>query len=667
MAKKSLVIVESPTKCKTINKILGPKYEVVSSMGHLIDLPSSRLGVDVENNFEPTYVVISKRKKYLSKLKKAAKGKEAIYLAADPDREGEAICWHISNKIGAGKKVYRVRFHEITKDAILEAFNNPDEINMNLVNSQQARRILDRIVGYKLSPLLWKKVSRGLSAGRVQSVAVMLVVEREKEIIAFKPREYWDIEAELKKKQDSMSFVAKLDKKSGKKIEIKNKEQIDELITILEKETYVVNGIKETKRKRRPAAPFTTSKLQQEAFNKLRFPVHRTMKLAQELYEGIELGKESPVGLITYMRTDSVRIADVAQQSAKKYIIDKFGKEYAPKVFNVYKSKKGAQEAHEAIRPALPLRDPESVKEFLNENQFKVYKLIWDRFIASQMKEALILLTAIEIKAGSFTFRVTGSVMLFDGFLKVYSEDGEEKKLLPKLSIGEALNLLKLIPSQHFTKPPPRFSDASLVKALEEKGIGRPSTYAPIIYTIIERHYVLRERGYLKPTELGTIVIELLVKHFPDIMDVKFTAKMEEELDDIEERKQDKLTVLNDFYGPFKKNLEKALENMRDVKREVVETDEVCELCGRKMVIKWSRRGRFLSCSGYPECKFAKSITTGVKCPFPDCDGELVQRRSKRGIFYGCTKYPKCKYTANKLPEAEPETEPEAEQKTKDV
>lgn len=667
MSKKSLVIVESPTKSKTINKILGPDYEVVSSMGHLIDLPSSRLGVDVENNFAPTYVVISKRKKYLSKLKKAAKNKEAIYLAADPDREGEAICWHISRKIGAGKKVYRVRFHEITKDAILEAFKNPDDINMNLVNSQQARRILDRIVGYKLSPLLWKKVSRGLSAGRVQSVAVMLVVEREKEIKAFKPKEYWDIEAELKKKQDSASFVAKLDKKSGKKIEIKNKKQIDELITILGKETYVVSGIKETKRKRRPAAPFTTSKLQQEAFNKLRFPVHRTMKLAQELYEGIEVGKESPVGLITYMRTDSVRIADVAQQSAKKYVIDKFGKEYAPKAFNVYKSKKGAQEAHEAIRPALPLRDPESVKEFLNENQFKVYKLIWDRFIASQMKEAIMLLTAIEIKAGSFIFRVTGSVMLFDGFLKVYSEDGEEKKLLPKLSINEVLNLLKLIPSQHFTKPPPRFSDASLVKALEEKGIGRPSTYAPIIYTIIERHYVLRERGYLRPTELGTIVIELLVKHFPNIMDVKFTAKMEEELDDIEERKQDKLTVLNDFYGPFKKNLDKALENMRDVKREVVETDDVCELCGRKMVIKWSRRGRFLSCSGYPECKFAKSITTGVKCPLPDCDGELVQRRSKRGVFYGCTKYPECKYTANKLPEAEPEAGPEAEPKTKDV
>jgi len=663
MPKKSLVIVESPTKSKTINKILGPNYEVVSSMGHLIDLPSSRLGVDVENNFAPTYVVISKRKKYLTKLKKAAKGKEAIYLAADPDREGEAICWHISRKIGAGKKVYRVRFHEITKDAILDAFNNPDDINMNLVNSQQARRILDRIVGYKLSPLLWKKVSRGLSAGRVQSVAVMLVVEREKEIIAFKPREYWDIEAELKKKQDSLSFVAKLDKKSGKKIEIKNKKQTDELITILKKETYIVNGIKETKRKRRPPAPFTTSKLQQEAFNKLRFPVHRTMKLAQELYEGIELGKESPVGLITYMRTDSVRIADVAQQSAKKYIIDKFGGEYIPKAFNIYKSKKGAQEAHEAIRPTLPLRDPESVKKFLNENQFKVYKLIWDRFIASQMKEAIMLLTAIEIKAGSFTFRVTGSVMLFDGFLKVYSEDGEEKKLLPKLSIGEVLNLLKLIPSQHFTKPPPRFSDASLVKALEEKGIGRPSTYAPIIYTIIERHYVLRERGYLRPTELGTIVIELLVKHFPDIMDVKFTAKMEEELDNIEERKQDKLTVLNEFYEPFKKDLEKALENMRDVKREVIETDEICELCGRKMVIKWSRRGRFLSCSGYPECKFAKSITTGVKCPLPDCDGELVQRRSKRGVFYGCTKYPKCKYTANKLPE----TEPEAGPKTKDV
>jgi len=658
MPSKSLVIVESPAKSRTINKILGTGYEVLASMGHVIDLPQSKLGVDIENNFEPTYVVIPQRKKNLTQLRKAAKGKEAIYLAADPDREGEAICWHISKKIGAGKKIYRVRFNEITKDAVLEAFENPQGIDMNLVNSQQARRILDRIVGYKLSPLLWKKVGRGLSAGRVQSVAVRLVVEREKDIKAFKPKEYWEIEAELSKKNDKkkQSFTAKLDKKESKKIEIKNGKDATDLVEILKKATYVVKDIKERKKARKPMAPFTTSKLQQEAFNKLRFAVHKTMRTAQELYEGIELGKANPVGLITYMRTDSVRVADVAQKDAKKYIIDKFGKDYIPKTPNVFKAKKGAQEAHEAIRPTLPLHDPESMKQFLNDDQYKLYKLIWDRFIASQMKEASLLLTSVDIKAASYIFRTSGSVVVFDGFLRIYSENGEDKKILPKLSIDEVLNLLNLTPSQHFTKPPPRFSDASLVKILEEQGIGRPSTYAPIIYTIISRHYVVRQKGYLRPTDLGTVVTELLVKHFPDVIDAKFTATMEEELDDIEDRKQGKLKVLKDFYKIFEKDLEQARENMRNIKREVVETKEVCELCGKKMVIKWSRRGRFLSCSGYPECKFAKSMSTGVKCPEPNCDGELVERRSKRGLFYGCTKYPKCRHTANKLPEKESES-----------
>ncbi|PIU41776.1 MAG: type I DNA topoisomerase [Candidatus Omnitrophica bacterium CG07_land_8_20_14_0_80_42_15] len=654
---KGLVIVESPAKSHTIGKILGDDYEVMASLGHLVDLPIGKVGIDFENNFEPTYVVIKDRKKILLQLKKAAKDKEAIYLAADPDREGEAISWHISKQIGVGKKIYRVRFYEITKEAVLDAFKNADEINMNLVNSQQARRILDRIVGYKLSPLLWKKVGRGLSAGRVQSVAVKIVVDREKEIQAFKAQEYWDIEAELSKKgaKQEESFIAKLDKKDLKKVEIKNKKEADDLVEILKKQTYVVKDIKETKKHRKPPAPFTTSKLQQEAFNKLRYPVHRTMKIAQELYEGVELGKGNPIGLITYMRTDSTKVASVAQQDAKKYIIDKFGKEYAPKIFNVYKVKKNAQEAHEAIRPALPLHEPEGVRNFLSEDQFKLYKLIWDRFLASQMKEASLLVVTVDIKAGAYTFRASGTTVLFDGFLKIYIEEDEEngKKVLPKFSIDEVLDLLKLDPSQHFTKPPPRFSDASLVKVLEEEGIGRPSTYAPIIYTIISRHYVVREKGYLRPTDLGMIVTELLVKHFSDIMDPKFTAKMEEELDDIEERKQDKLKVLNDFYGPFSKALEKAADNMRDVKHEIVETNEVCELCGKKMVIKWSRRGRFLSCSGYPECKGAKSISTGIKCPVPNCGGELVERRSKRGIFYGCTKYPKCTHITNKLPEQE--------------
>jgi len=652
---KYLVIVESPAKSKTINKILGSDYVVVSSMGHLVDLPPSKFGVDIENGFEPTYIVISGRKKNMAQIKKAAKGKKAIYLAADPDREGEAICWHISNKLGKAKKVYRVRFNEITKDAVIDAFKHPQELDTSLVNSQQARRILDRIVGYKLSPLLWRKVSRGLSAGRVQSVAVRLVVEREKEIEAFKPKEYWDIEAELKKKT-SDPFIAKLDKKEGKKIEIKNKGQADELVRHLKKETYVVSNIKERQRRRRPQPPFTTSKLQQDAFNKLRFPVHKTMRIAQQLYEGIELVKGEPVGLITYMRTDSVRVASVALDQVKDYIVKKYGKQYVPKVFHSYKSKKSSQDAHEAIRPTLPLHDPESMREHLSDDQMKLYTLIWNRFVASQMKEALLMVGTIEIKAGPYLFRASGSVIVFDGFLKVYAEDGEEKKILPKLTVGDILDLLKLMPSQHFTKPPPRFSDASLVKVLEEKGIGRPSTYAPIIYTIIDRRYVIRERGYLKPTELGVVVTDLLVKHFPDIMDVKFTARMEEELDEIEEKKQDKIKVLEDFYGPFKKDLDKALENMRNVRREVVETDESCELCGKKMIIKWSRKGRFLSCSAYPKCKFAKSITTGVKCPNEGCEGELVQRRSRRGAFYGCTKYPKCTYTANKLPEEEQAT-----------
>lgn len=659
MPAKKLVIVESPAKSNTINKILGSNYEVTSSMGHIMDLPQTSLGVDVENNFEPTYVVISSRKQNLAKLKKAAKNKESIYLACDPDREGEAISWHIAQKIGAGKKVYRIRFNEITKDAILEAVKNPQSIDINLVNSQQARRILDRIVGYKLSPLLWKKVSRGLSAGRVQSVAVMLIVKRESEIKAFKPEEYWEIEAELKKhalgsrasESDKKSFIARLDKKDSKKIEIKTEKEARNLADILKKQAYAVKSVEGKNKKRNPVAPFTTSKLQQEAFNKLRFPVHKTMSIAQELYEGIELGKTEPVGLITYMRTDSVRLASVAQQAAKEYIISKYGKEYAPKTFNVYKSRKSAQEAHEAIRPALPLHEPDSIKKYLREDQYKLYRLIWDSFVASQMKEALMLVTSVEISAGPYIFKATGSNILFDGFLKLYEEDGEEKKILPRLSVGEKLDLLKLDPSQHFTKPPARYSDASLVKALEENGIGRPSTYAPIIYTIISRHYIIREKGYLKPTELGIMVTELLVKHFPDIMNVEFTAKMEEELDDIEERKRDKVSVLRDFYGPFMKALEKATEDMRNVKREIVETDEVCEQCGRKMVIKWSRRGRFLSCSGYPECKNAKSITTGIKCPQPDCGGELVERRSRRGLFYGCSKYPKCTYIANKLPE----------------
>ena len=660
---KSLVIVESPAKAKTINKFLGENYHVTSSMGHIIDLPKSKLGVDVENNFKPEYIVMSERKKYVSALKKEAKDKQNIYLAADPDREGEAICWHIKSVLEAkDRKFYRVEFDEITKEAVTNAFKHPRDINMNLVNAQQARRILDRIVGYTLSPLLWKKVSRGLSAGRVQSVVVRLVVEREDEIKKFKSDEYWDIEAELKRKGDQPKdkFTAKLDKHKGKKVEIKKSDEAHRIVDSLKKETFIVGDIKESKKKKSPYPPFTTSKLQQEAFNKLRFSGAKTMHVAQGLYEGVELGKEGSVGLITYMRTDSVRISKDAQADAKNYIIEKFGKKYYPEVPNAYKSRKSAQEAHEATRPTLPLREPNSIKDCLTPDQFKLYQLIWNRFIASQMSHAVYSQTSVDIKAGEYIFKTSSTRVVFDGYTVVYEvekekeEEGEEgsKGKLPELSVDELLDLLALNPGQHFTKPPPRYSDASLVKALEELGIGRPSTYAPIIHTITTRDYVRRESGYFHPTELGGIVTRLLMAHFPKVLDVEFTAKLEDELDGIEEGETDWQMVLKSFYSPFMHTVEQAKLEMKDVKKEVVATDQICELCGKPMVIKWGRRGKFLSCSDYPTCKHAKSITSGVKCP-TGCGGELVQRRSKRGSFFGCSSYPKCNYIAKKLPEKE--------------
>ncbi len=658
---KNLVIVESPAKAKTINKFLGKDYEVVASMGHIIDLPKNKIGIDVENDFAPEYVVIPDRKKNLANLKKEMKDKTAIYLAADPDREGEAISWHIKNALKTkGKKFYRVTFGEITKEAVKNAFKHPRDINIDLVNAQQARRILDRIVGYTLSPLLWKKISRGLSAGRVQSVAVRLVVEREDQIKKFKPDEYWEIEAELKRKADAPkdAFKAKLDKYMGKAVEIKNKSDADKTMEALRKESYVVADIKETTKKKSPHPPFTTSKLQQEAFNKLRFSGAKTMRIAQMLYEGVEIGKEGSHGLITYMRTDSVRISKDSQESARKYILEKYGKKYYPESPNVYKSRKLAQEAHEAIRPTLPLREPDSLKTDLTPDQFKLYKLIWGRFIASQMTASLLSQTTVDIKAGEYLLRASTTTVVFDGYTAVYEVEKEEKEealkaKLPHLSVDAPLDLLNLLPSQHFTKPPPRYSDATLVKTLEELGIGRPSTYAPIIQTIVGRDYVRRISGYFHPTELGTIVTELLMKHFPNVLDVEFTARLEDELDGIEEGETDWLIVLKSFYSPFMHSVEEAKLNMKDVKKEVVSTGEKCSLCGRPMVIKWGRRGKFLSCSGYPECKNAKSITTGIKCPNPGCGGELVERHSRRGIFYGCTNYPKCMYTTRKLPEKE--------------
>ena len=658
---ESLVIVESPAKSKTIEKFLGKGYVVRASMGHVIDLPMRKMGVDIENDFKPSYVVIAKKKKLLSELKSEAKDKEIIYIATDPDREGEAIGWHLAEHLGKNKEIKRVVFHEITKKAVEEAFSNPGHIDMKLVSAQQARRILDRIVGYSLSPLLWKKITRGLSAGRVQSVAVKLIVDREREIQAFVPQEYWEIEAELKKKKDKRSFFAQLEKIAEVKAEVKDKAQAESILTGLSGKQFKVKDVKESEKRLNPQAPFTTSKLQQEAFYKLHFRAGKTMKIAQQLYEGLDIGGEGPTGLITYMRTDSVKVSFAAIEEARFYIKDKFGAAYLPPTPNIYKSKKAAQEAHEAIRPASAAREPDAIKQYLTTDQYKLYKLIWSKFVASQMKPAVLSVVSVDIEAGPSTalgtgkylFRATGSTVIFPGFKAAYDEEEDQKDkkkaYLPKLEVNEILDLIKIEPSQHFTKPPGRFTDATLVKALEEDGIGRPSTYAPTIETVVARHYVRREGSALVPTELGTVVNDLLTKSFPVIIDEEFTAKMEEELDEIEEGKIEWTQALKDFYGPFSEWLAKAQIEMKDVKKDVEELDERCEKCGRKMVIKWGRRGKFKSCSGFPECKNAKPlVTTGIKCPEPGCDGELVERHSRRGAFYGCSRFPKCRHVENK-------------------
>nr|MBU1328252.1 type I DNA topoisomerase [Candidatus Omnitrophota bacterium] len=665
---KSLVIVESPAKASTINKILGKKFIVSSSMGHIMDLPKSKMGIEIEKDFIPEYIMIPGKKKIVDALKKVAADSDTIFLATDPDREGEAISWHLANLLGKKKKIYRIAFHEITRTAIEAAINKPGNIDMNMVDAQQARRVLDRLVGYSISPLLWRKVGRGLSAGRVQSVAVRLIVDRENEIRIFVPEEYWDIEAELKKKDvENSKFIAKLDKIDDKKADLKNNDESAKIVNELEKEKFIVKSVEKKEKRKYAQPPFITSKLQQEAFYKLRFQAIKTMKVAQQLYEGLSIGSEGNVGLITYMRTDAVRVSKESQDFARKYILEKYGPEFVPSMPNVYKSKKSAQEAHEAIRPALPLREPDSIKEFLTVDQHKLYTLIWNRFISSQMTPAVFNVVSVGIKAARCIFKANGSQKVFQGFSIVYEENEEvkeEERLLPSLEAGEILDLLKLDPNQHFTKPPPRYSDASLVKALEEDGIGRPSTYAPIIQTIIARNYVKRKEGYFCPSELGMVVTDLLVKSFPKILDMEFTAKMEEELDEIEEGRQKSVEVLKRFYAPFEKELEHAKVNMRKVKGEAVKTSEICEKCGKPMVIKWGRLGRFLSCSDFPNCRFAKAIPTGVKCPEPDCGGMLVERRSKGGRhFYGCSKYPNCHHISRRLPsqDGEDSIEPEGE------
>ena len=615
MKKKNLVIVESPTKAKTISRILGEEFSVVSSMGHLIDLPKKKLGVDLENGFEPEYVTISGREKTLNSLKKEAKGKENIYVATDPDREGEAIGWQLKERLfKKAENVFRVTFHEITPQAVGEAFKHPRGFDVNMVEAQAGRRVLDRIVGYFLSPFLWKKIARGLSAGRVQSVALRLIIEREREIQKFIPKEYWEIHAELLRGEDK--FSAKLSKKNGEKVELHDKNEADIVVKELEEARFEVADVRKSEKKRYASPPFITSTMQQEAFNKLKFNANKTMSVAQQLYEGIDIGHDNPVGLITYMRTDSPHVSKEAITEVRNHIGEYFGKEFVPESPNYYKVKKLAQEAHEAIRPTFVSRHPESLKSFLTPDQFKLYALIYNRFVASQMKPAVFQVISVSIKADDYELGVTGNSMLFPGFTLAHKneQEAEEEKesTLPVLSKGDILKLLGLNPSQHFTKPPGRYSDSSLIKALEEDGIGRPSTYAPIIYTLILRDYVRRLKGYLNPTELGFKVCDLLVEYFPKIVDVGFTALMEEELDEIEEGKINKIKVLEEFYAPFKNSLDFAQDN---VKKEVITTDQVCEKCGKPMIVKWGRRGKFLSCSGFPECKFSKSITSGVKCP----------------------------------------------------
>ena len=716
---KSLLIVESPTKVNTLKKIVGKDFIIKASVGHLKDLPKKKLGVDVDNDFAPEYITIRGKGKILQELKTAAKKCDMIYLAPDPDREGEAIAYHIGNEVArfTKGKIYRVTFNEITKKAVLDAIKNPTELNNNRVNAQQARRILDRLVGYKISPILWKKVHRGLSAGRVQSVALRIVCEREREILAFKPREYWSITLELEG-SEKPQFQSKLFKIDGNKAEIANKAEADEILKGLEGANPVLEDIVKKERKRNPSAPFITSTLQQEASRKLNFSPKKTMMLAQRLYEGIAMGRKGTVGLITYMRTDSVKLSDQALEEVRAFIPERYGKEFLPGSPNMYKSKKSAQEAHEAIRPTDVQLEPSTIKEHLEKDMFRLYQLIWSRFVSCQMVPAILDTTQFDIKTGKFLFRSNGSILKFAGFMKVYveSQDNEQgdavqstgkadDRLLPPLKKGEELKIQEVLPEQHFTQPPARFSEAMLVKELEDKGVGRPSTYAATISVIKDRDYIQSVERRLQPVELGFMINDLLVENFPDIMNAEFTAKMEEQLDDIEEGNLEWVDALKSFYTPFKLDLEKAEEKMKDFKAVVEETDEVCEKCDQPMIIKWGRFGKFMACTGYPECKntkdlggkgdsedgatadevegncdkcesplimkrgrfgkfiacsnypeckFTKPIGLGISCPEEACKGEIAARRSKKGrTFYGCTKYPDCNFTSWDKPVAE--------------
>jgi DNA topoisomerase-1 len=721
---KSLIVVESPAKAKTINKFLGRNYVVKASMGHIRDLPPKKLGVDIDNGFTPEYTLIRGKGKIIKELQAEARKVDSIYLAADRDREGEAICWHLAQELEKTKKpIYRITYNEITKRAIEEAISNPEQINDSLVDAQQARRVLDRLVGYQISPILWRSVKPGLSAGRVQSVTVRLVCEREAEIEAFEPQEYWTIIATLQG-DGTHPFDAKLLQVGDEKGAIStygfpiDEERANEIVADAETKSYTVKSIQKRERKRRPVPPFITSSLQQEASRKLGFTAKRTMSVAQSLYEGLEIDSEGPIGLITYMRTDSTRIADEALAEARAYIERTYGADYLPSNAVHYRSPKSAQDAHEAIRPTSVEHTPDSLKESLALEQYRLYNLIWKRFVACQMNPVVLDVTTIDIAAAEhYLFRVTGSVIKFKGFMTVYMEGNDELPtgngtndeadvILPSLEVGQLLELLKLAPKQHFTQPPPRYSEATLVKALEEKGIGRPSTYAEIISRIQEREYVVKEQSRFEPTDIGRLVNQLLIKGFPDILDIQFTAKMEEQLDTIAEGKVDWENVLKDFYQPFSSSLEAAPDKMYEARKEMeVESDEKCEECGSPMIIKWGKYGRFLGCSNYPECrgirrltddattppedeptdevcencgspmvikssrsgskfiactaypkcKTTKPINSGFDCPKPDCNGYLGERRSRRGqVFYGCSNYPTCRFIVSDKPYPKP-------------
>lgn len=658
---KSLIIVESPAKTKTLKGFLGKDFAVEASMGHVRDLPASKLGVDIDNNFLPTYEPLKDRKDVLSRLAAAAKGADIIYLASDPDREGEAISWHIASALKLKpSQIRRIEFNEITRTAVEHALANPRDIDMQRVDAQQARRVLDRLVGYKISPVLWRKVKKGLSAGRVQSVAVRLIVDREREILAFLPVEYWSLTATVSPTgQKKHPFDAALTQYQGKKIELHTQAESDKVLSDLDAAKYRIQTVKKSERQRRPSAPFITSTLQQEAARKLGFSSKRTMMTAQQLYEGIDLGADGgQTGLITYMRTDSVRVAAEAQVATKQFITTTYGPQYAPEKFNVYKSRGSAQDGHEAVRPTSVFREPDQIKARLSPDQIKLYRLIWLRFVASQMKAAIMDVVTADISAAEYTFRATGSTIRFDGFLRVYTEgkddatvDDDEKPPLPALHEGQELDLLKLLPKQHFTEPPPRFTEATLVKMLEEQGIGRPSTYASIISTVQDRGYADLTEKKFHPTELGMVVTDLLVKHFPEIMSVQFTSGMEDKLDNIEEGRQDWVALMNDFYGPFAKTLADAETGMEKFAKEV---DMDCPECGNKMVEKFGRFGKFLSCSNYPECKYIHRIAAGEEggapapveseIPCPNCGKKLVEKRGRFGTFLGCPGYPDCKY-----------------------